>query len=748
MKNIKCIISLIVVLCITLTLVGCGNKEKSVPVTENDYEQGTKVSNAENLDFEDNGITLSLDYETCNITVTENESGRVWKSNPNWDYEDIYATGVNKTNIFSQIALAYVGTSNDSKNTNSYVSSVKKGNYEIYKIKNGFRVDYTFNEGFFIPVEYVLTNGCFEASILYSGIKETGDNKLSTIALLPYFGIASETDNGMLLVPDGSGAVINFNNGKNECAPYKAKVYGIDESLPNDIVTTRTEQIYIPIMGMKKNDGAYVAFVSEGAAEAYLNASVAGINSGFNNIYFEAIYRESQNLSVVNGSLGTAGLVLYSSEETSDIPRFTVKYSFVKSQNATLGDMVSLAKEQLISSDSIAKTDDNSSLYVDFYGGVNKQKSFVGIQYTGVESLTTFKQAQELLKTLKSNGATNLSVGYKNYSKSYFANKLMSDTTPISALGGKKGIEKLEDYAKNNGAELYFEADFYSLKQSGNGFSKFFDISMGLDLGANEVYIQKLNTNVPNTSSKPYYLLKPSSFNKAAESILKTADKSGINGLYLGDISSKIGGDYDLGGAKRTTATLKVVEAVSKLSDKKLLLSSPNFYLWKYMSAATNVPVTSSGYHLFDYDVPLVQMLLKGKVPYAGYPLNLSNTNDNSFLLHIAYAQNIHYGFMAEEASALQTTDLLSNYGLSSAALLTSAENYAKFSEFYEFVKDKYITDYTFSNNLSITSYSDSTQVLVNFSEKVIKTENDIAVAPRGWTVVKDDVVVSTGGEA
>lgn len=746
MKNIKSIISLLAVLAILVTACGCSGKGEKATVLQKDYEQGTKVSAADTLQFSDGVLTLLLDYETCNVTVKENKSGRVWQSNPNADYKDLYAAGVNKTNIFSQIAVAFVGTSNALENTNSYASSVRKGNYEIYKLENGFRVEYTFNEGFVIPVEYIVKNGCFEASLLYSGIKETGEDKISTIALLPYFGTATEKDNGFLLVPDGSGAVINFNNGKTNCKPYEAKVYGIDESLPNDIVTTRTEQIYLPVIGMKKNDGAFVARAVNGAAESTVNASVSGLNTGFNNVYFKAIYREAQNLSVVNGSLGTAGLVMYSSEETTDTPRFTVKYSFTDN-NPTLGSMVSLVREEMLANGEIAKSGDSASLYVDLYGGVNKQKSLVGIQYTGVEALTTFKQAQSLLSELKAKGVNKLTVGYKNYSKSYFSGKLLSDLTPKATLGGKKGIAALQEYAENNGTELYFETDFYSLKKGGNGFSKYFDISMGLDLGAAEVYRQKLNTNIPDTSAEPYYMLKPEKFLQAAQDILKTAEKSGISGLYLGDISSRISADYDLGGAKRTTATVKAADAVNKLSAKKLMLSSPNDYLWRYTEKAVNIPVSSSGQQLFDYDVPLLQMLLKGSLPYSGYALNLSNTNDDSFLLHIAYAQNIHYGFMADEASDLQTTELLSLYGLSASSVSAAAENYAKFSEFYGLVKDLYISDYSILGNTSKTVYSDGTQVLVNYgdSENAI---DGVKVLPRGWAVVKDGKTVSTGGEA
>lgn len=745
MKSFIKLLSLTTVCFLLFTACGCketANKDTSVAI---DYIKGEKCDKGEVLTFSDNTLTLSLDSKTCNITVTENKNGNIWASNPATDFEDEYAVGVNKTNLFSQIAVNIVTTQNALKETNSYVSSVKKGTYEIFKIDNGFRVEYTFSEKFMIPVEYVIKNGAFEASILYSGIKEEGEDQISTIALLPYFGTAGVNDNGFLLVPDGSGAVINFNNGKRGATTYSGKVYGIDECLPNDIVTTRNEQIYIPLIGMKKNNGAYIARATAGAAESTVNASVSGIVSSFNSIYFKAIYREAQNLSVMNGSLGTAGLVMYASEEHTDIPRFTVKYSFVTADSPTLGDMVSLAREQLISEGKIPEIGDKASLYVDIYGGVSKQKSFIGIQYKGIEPLTTFKEAQELIGALKDGGADSLTVGYKNYSKAYFSGKLLNNLIPVSALGGKKGIKELKEFATQNNTKIYFEADFYSFTQSGNGYSKYFDITKSLDLGAASVYPQKYNTNLADTSAAPYYMLKPSEFTKASDSILKTAKKAKIDGIYLTDSANSLSADYGLGGVKRSSATAEAAKSAEMLSENGIIMQSPNDYMWQFMQSAVNVPVSSSNHHLFDYDVPMLQMLLKGSVPYSGYALNLSNTNDNSYLLHLAYSQNLHYGFMAADSSALQSTSLVGLYGLSDSKISEAATRAKSANALYSLTENLKITDYTIENGVSKTVYSDGIVVAVNYND-IECSVDDITVPARGWSAYKNGEIL-TGGE-
>jgi hypothetical protein len=216
---------------------------------------------------------------------------------------------------------------------------------------------------------------------------------------LPYFATADESNAGYIFVPDGQGALINFNNKKTNVTIYEEPVYGKDEALPNDFETTRKEQIYIPVVGMKKDNGAFIATATSGEADSYIKATVSGQETAFNTVSFKAVYRAVENLSVLNGSLGTAGLVLYGAQNPVDCESFKVEYSFISEENPDYNSMAKLYKEKLVSSGELSVKKDTNSLYVDIYGGVLKDKSFIGFPYTGIESLTTFNQAQELIKT-------------------------------------------------------------------------------------------------------------------------------------------------------------------------------------------------------------------------------------------------------------------------------------------------------------------------------------------------------------
>ncbi|MBO5200400.1 MAG: hypothetical protein J6B93_03880, partial [Clostridia bacterium] len=217
---------------------------------------------------------------------------------------------------------------------------------------------------------------------------------------------------------------------------------------------------------------------------------------------------------------------------------------------------------------------------------------------------------------------------------------------------------------------------------------------------------------------------------------MASADKYSATGLYLGQASGTLPGDYDDSGAQRSLGVTLAQSAAEILSGKKLMLSSPNDYMWKYMDKATDLPVSSSRHHLFDYDVPFLQMLLKGNVSISGYELNIKNSGDDLWLRHIAAGQSIHYGFMSDHPSDLLTTDYVSLYGLSDSQIDTAVAKAKQFAEFHTYIKDLTITDYSVSGDLSTTAYSNGTKVLVNSGDAEATAEG-ATVSARGFTVVK-----------
>ena len=67
---------------------------------------------------------------------------------------------------------------------------------------------------FTITLDWQLTNDGVRVSIPYEGLGEFGGGQIRAIQLLPFFGAAGAQETGEIVLPDGSGALMRFNNGK------------------------------------------------------------------------------------------------------------------------------------------------------------------------------------------------------------------------------------------------------------------------------------------------------------------------------------------------------------------------------------------------------------------------------------------------------------------------------------------------------------------------------------------------------
>ena len=85
-----------------------------------------------------------------------------------------------------------------------------------------------------------------------------------------------------MLVPDGSGALIRFNNGKGRMAEYTQDIYGRDGAIAMKAQGPVVQTAALPVFGIQKNGQAFLAVIQEGDARARLHANVSGVTSEYN----------------------------------------------------------------------------------------------------------------------------------------------------------------------------------------------------------------------------------------------------------------------------------------------------------------------------------------------------------------------------------------------------------------------------------------------------------------------------------
>lgn len=121
------------------------------------------------------------------------------------------------------------------------------------------------------------------------------------MTVLGSFGAASDKEDGYFVIPDGSGALVRFNNNRTmQANTYMQKVYGSDVTVVPATKGAVTEQIYLPVYGIVKEDNAMLVVASKGDSNATLTTNVSKqSNSSYNFCNFTFTLRGTEQLLYV-----------------------------------------------------------------------------------------------------------------------------------------------------------------------------------------------------------------------------------------------------------------------------------------------------------------------------------------------------------------------------------------------------------------------------------------------------------------
>ena len=151
---------------------------------------------------------------------------------------------------------------------------------------------------FNISMIYKLTGNTLTVTIPFSEISYRLKYPITQVSVLPYFGAAGPEEEGYLLIPEGSGSIINFNNGKTKQNGYYADVYGWDYATERKAVITETRAAY-PVFGISYADSSVLSIINKGAEYAGITAEIAGKLSSYNYVRtdYKRLHREQYEVT-------------------------------------------------------------------------------------------------------------------------------------------------------------------------------------------------------------------------------------------------------------------------------------------------------------------------------------------------------------------------------------------------------------------------------------------------------------------
>ena len=736
MKRIKRIFCLALVCAMLLSLTACGGSAHTAPQRETSYDLSVSFSRAEDEDtltkISDNGrFTLYANLHDGTAAVKDEQTGQTWYTNPEDRRSDGLASGFNKNALLSPITVAYTTDQSVDMTCGAYMSSVgKDGLY--YHLQSDGSIIFLFNfpnEGFTIPVRYAIEEDRFTATVLTEGITEYGTNKIKSIDLLPFFGAGSSQEDGFMLVPDGSGALIYYNNNRLTANTYNKAVYGFDNGT-NDMVFgskaatayfTVSENQYLPVFGSSRDTGAFLAVITQGSARANIKANVAYKYTLYNTVWSSYNYRTVGTVRQTQKD-GSETAVTITEKKLETWTDYQVSYFFLPKEENSLGDMASLYRSYLVETEGLVSHigwQEDIPLYLDLYGYIEKTKSFLGIPRDTKISMTTLEDANSILDALQSNGVENVAVKYNYWAKNSFFEKLPVNMDVDSKVGTKQELLALQQRLEDQGGKLYLSADLLNVYKTGRGVSKYSDVLLNVANVAQRQYKFALDTAMTDSRYDAWYLLRPWSIPEFFGKLTENAGNAGVHALALDSVGTKLYSELSSDGMGRNQALRNLqttLDGVDAAMDG-VLVEGANVYAATEASALIRTPFQSSGYDLEDVSVPFYQMVFHGYVNYTLDATNLASDPATRTLNCIEFGASPLFSLVGRNQDELIGSRLDALYSADASDWLDfAAEQYSQINAALRSVQNSTMTDYqVLSNPVRVVTYDNGTEIYVNY---------------------------------
>lgn len=599
---------------------------------------------------------------------------------------------------------------------------------------------------FEIPLEYRLVGDAVEVSVPMCAVKENGGGSIYRISMLRFFGAAGTNENGYLLVPNGSGSLINFNNGKTTAAPYSEYVYGIDPLAAELTVRENTENVKMALFGICREDSSVFATIERGGSLAYLSARVSGSINEYNYVYPTFVVRGNEKLAMFGTTGNEADLPIVEKKFYDE--NITVRYTMLTEEHAGYAGAANYYRDRLISEGVLTPNGASGDIkfYYDVLGGIEKIKFFLGVRYRGLYAMTSFDEAVEISNDLAANGISNQVMNYQGWCNGGYYHDVLDKIKVPLRLGGRSGLEDLSAAVEANGGTFYADVAFQRVTEiterysEGNETSRYYGAGYVADFGlVNPATLRQ--TSGLGWSENLFYLISPKFLVRYVEKFAGKIERYDIGGISLRDLGNQLHSDKKRTNVIDRCGAQDVVEAeLQNLEDtgKRMMMNAGNDYSFAYADDIINAPLTDNDYYIVDETIPFYEMLIHGCIDYAGSVINLSDTFDRTetVLNLIETGASPHFVFSWENSNEMKNTGLSRFYS-------TTYENWKQEAlAVYDEVNGalKYVNGETivghviYDNGVRAVTYSNGVTVYINTGTSS-QTVDGVTVPARGYEI-------------
>lgn len=553
------------------------------------------------------------------------------------------------------------------------------------------------------------------------------DVLLQKIQVYPFFGATKSQNNGYIIIPDGSGALVELEQSPSHLLSYSQPIYGADIGY-DDIPQVRNletlnaarplERMTLPIFGIIHEVGESGILVNaiEGASYARYNYTSKNLTTEYYQSFFEYVYR---NQYKQYQSRTDSSLHIYGFQKIPNQFDVVQKVTFLEHNEASYVGLAKKYRNFLDFKNHQIETQDVYPIKIDILGldveqGILSKKEVVASNY---------EDTIELLETLKKDGFLNIDLTYKTYDSKTDSYRF----TVKSKLGGKRDFKSLVEYAKENN----FNFNYYSNYTVTYEMNKYTASKLsGQPMSAlNETFMYQVK-----------YYNDPDSYLKLFKSDEKDFDKYNVDHVAIGGFNHSLFthmAKHDIN--YRNDGVESIKELLSYMNEKeyKINIYNADSYMLPYLDQYYDMPFSSSEQMIVSASIPLLQLIVSGKMQYYSKYLNFL-TNESDILLRL-----IEFGI---NPSFIMTTDNVYKIKYSNSSdIFTSEYRYLKYrmQNYHNFIKEalnqingkELVSHELIATGVAKSVFSGNLTVYINYTQMAY-TIDGITIPAKGYKIV------------
>lgn len=574
---------------------------------------------------------------------------------------------------------------------------------------------------FRMAIEYTIDKDGVTYRVPYNGLRfDESEYKLTNVQVLPYLGAGASPNSGYTFIPDGSGAIISFEDIKSSTT-LTGKLYGMDFAyhevsgahfetmrlpvfgLVENLAQTRTREVEGVIVPEKVNaDGTvtpavmgtvveeydynesrgFVAIIEEGDALADISSIHGGQLHMFHSVTNIVVPRpkDSYNLrdAISVGSNATWTVVSDRKYVGNykvrvimlDDPAIAEQNKLEKTYEASYVGMAKAVGDYWESTGRLTRLTEadvkkDVPLYIESFGTLETLEKVMSIPVNVMTPLTTFEDIKTMYNDLSAKGVTNI-----NFRLTGFANGGMYSEIPgklewEKSVGGKDGFQDLVDYAKEKDFGVYPDFDF-----AYTDMNLLFD-SLNLKKHAiktiDDRYTMRRYYSATYQAFEGYgeLAISPAYFSFFYDKLNAKYQEFAPVGISISTLGSDLNSDFDEDEPyNREDNKEFTVDTLKQISEDyaSVMADGGNAYTLQYVDHLLNVPLDSSRFLKASRSIPFMGMVLHGRVQFAGTPINMAGDIGYDFLKAIENGASLYFTLSYQNTEKLKEDMQFSKY--------------------------------------------------------------------------------------